>query len=352
MLYSVIKQNSLLISVILIGAALLISVLLLFIRIVFTVWNKYKNKVIKNFIPVMKEYLQTGEHRNLKSHKKANYFKSKVIKKTIIKTSFGREPHEIDRLANLYRYLGYVEKDIKDARSFLWFVRAESARCLGQLRIEESKEVLRLLLKDRHVQVKLISAWALARTGDAQSLEKAMEELVEASKMAGLRLSSSVFELGKKAGPIVMKALKHDNDNVRILAVHLLGELKSERAVEPLINTALKQENNEIKIAVCKALGNIGSKKAESFLVDMLSHDNWVVRAKSVHALGKIGDPKEINNIVPLLNDEKWWVRYNAGKALFLLGAPGKKALKAEAEKQGHSRDMALQWLSECREQY
>jgi HEAT repeat protein len=346
----IIKDNIFNITLILMAAAILTSLLLILIRIIQTIWFHYCNVVIKNFEIIITRYLDSNDLKHFDPYEKTFIFKTWIIKKELVYRSFGKSSEYIEKLAKAYRYLDYSNMEIKKTRSPIWFIRAESARCLGQLRIYEAKEAIKLLLKDRRLQVKLVSAWSLGRIGSEDCIIPVMEALIESSKMAGLRLSSSVFEIGEKAVSILIKALEHKNTSIRILAIHLLGEIKSEETVGSLINIVSGDEDTEVIVAACKALGNIRHRAAAECLANVLSNDNWVIRAQAVLALGKIAAPDTVKSIKNLLDDEVRWVRYNAGKALFIMGQAGKEALQITADSAGDAKDMALQWLSEYNE--
>jgi hypothetical protein len=337
----------LIVTIILVQFVAVLSAILLLARITHMILAKHINSIRKKIEPLLEKYLVSSDISILNSFKKYNFIKSAFLKKTLIYRSFSESHDVISRLAKAYEFFGFSDRDIKKTGSLLWFNRAEAARCLGQLRIYKAGERLIKLLQDKSLQVKLIAAWSLGRIGSEDCIIPSMEALIETSRMAGLRLSSTVFEIGEKAVPVLIKSLAHADPDVCILAVHLLGEMKPSEAVRPLMHIADNHKNNEARIAAFKALGNIGDKHALSCLSGGLQSDSWVIRAQAVLALGKIASSETTEAIKNMLFDKKWWVRYNAGKALFIMGTIGREALDSVSHKTGNAKDMALQWMSE-----
>ena len=85
-------------------------------------------------------------------------------------------------------------------------------------------------------------------------------------------------------------ALRHPEPTVPIRAATILGELRSQAAVEPLIDVATSGEDPYIQEAAVVALGEIGDIRAWSCL-ESLSREGAVrVRAAAGRALKRLKD--------------------------------------------------------------
>jgi hypothetical protein len=101
-----------------------------------------------------------------------------------------------------------------------------------------------------------------------------------------------------------------------------------DKAIPELIK-ALKSQNQQIRIMVITALGEIGSPDAISPLSDLLSNERrWDIRVSVIFALsnfGKLGVP----TLITTLKDKDWYIRYQAANALAEIGFDAKDAIPA-----------------------
>jgi HEAT repeat protein len=121
--------------------------------------------------------------------------------------------------------------------------------------------------------------------------------------------------IGDRAVEPMIAALNDENENVRIFAADVLGEIKDSRAVEPLI-TALRDENVEVREKTVSALGKIKHPRVLEFLIGALKDENSKVRVKAVEVLGEMKDPRVVEPLVAALNDENEKVRMLTAEVL------------------------------------
>jgi HEAT repeat protein len=88
----------------------------------------------------------------------------------------------------------------------------------------------------------------------------------------------------------------------RYYAVHLLGELKDERAV-PILVPLLTDSQVHYKVAW--ALGEIGGEAAVDLLIGALDDESADVRVIAIHSLEKLGARKALPRLRALLGDEE-----------------------------------------------
>ncbi|MFH1620227.1 MAG: HEAT repeat domain-containing protein [bacterium] len=322
---------------------------LLLIKVTAVLWETDISNAKKWILPVFEKHLDDPAQQLPVRFLKMRWPLRRVLQYVIVHRSFGETGEKLGNIARAYEALGFVDGDFRRMRSPFWWVRAEAARCLGQMKASRAKNELLLNLKDSVTEVRLVSAWALGRIGEADAIQPILDSLVKASKLAGMRLSSTVFELGEKAVQPLISALKHQAPDVKILALHLLGELNDKKAVPHIIVKAKSKENLEVRLAAYKALGTIADSSAGSFLIKSLKDPSWQVRAQAARGLGIIGSDDAIPRLCGTLDDPKWWVRRNSGEALIKTGEKGKAALLSILRSAPSSPGgrMAAQWLDE-----
>lgn len=132
-----------------------------------------------------------------------------------------------------------------------------------------------------------------------------LEDLLRNHEHANLRtIAIDIFHLyGKEATPYLIRLLKDQDKEVRILSATILGEVRDSAAVDHLIE-ALNDPDENVKHASAESLGKIGDDRAVGPLIDCLHQDIWI-QYPAVNALGNIGDPSATKHLVELLNDDK-----------------------------------------------
>ncbi|HLD29239.1 MAG TPA: HEAT repeat domain-containing protein, partial [bacterium] len=157
------------------------------------------------------------------------------------------------------------------------------------------------------------------------------------------------FEYGDKAVPVLVKTLDHSDPAVRILALHLLGELKSREAVIPVERKTLPDEKKEVRVAAYKVLGIIAEERSYEVLLKGLKDPLWEVRAQAAKALGFLKIPEAAIPLSETFEDPKWWVRRNAGEALVKLGYKGREGLLMvfSRTRDENVKAAAKEWLDE-----
>ncbi|NPE27830.1 HEAT repeat domain-containing protein [Methanococcoides sp. SA1] len=116
--------------------------------------------------------------------------------------------------------------------------------------------------------------------------------------------------------------LKDEDDNVRSHAIHSLGQIGDEKAVEPLIQV-MNDENERIDVRrhATSVLGQIGDGRAVKPLIQILeSKDDNSVRMVAIRALTGIGDGRAVEPLIQAMDDKNESVRNHAAYALVQFG--------------------------------
>jgi HEAT repeat protein len=91
-----------------------------------------------------------------------------------------------------------------------------------------------------------------------------------------------------QAIPKLITALKHQNQQVRIMAITALAEIGSPELIAPLSNLLATEKIQDVRIAIIFALPKFGKQGIPS-LVKALKDRDWNIRYEAANALGQIG---------------------------------------------------------------
>lgn len=127
--------------------------------------------------------------------------------------------------------------------------------------------------------------------------------------------------LGKRVVPVLVRALRDSESQVRRQAALALGEIKDRRAVEPL-GQALQDDCTAVREAAAQALGELGDPRAVDELVRILHKDEsdkivlFHDRHGAARALANMGNPDSLSPLVEALEHPRASVRAAAARAL------------------------------------
>jgi HEAT repeat protein len=115
---------------------------------------------------------------------------------------------------------------------------------------------------------------------------------------------------------------------IKIKAIRLLGDVPDLRVLERLVkifnDPFLNEECPAIQWNTAVALGkkfNKGSRAVDS-LIDAINHYNLLVREAVIQSLGKIGDSRAVPFLILALHDKRVAIKFSAIKALENIGDP------------------------------
>jgi len=179
-------------------------------------------------------------------------------------------------------------------------VRAHAAISLGDFGPEASSAVpaLKKLLADPELNVKLDAATALGAIGPAAA--PAVPDLASAMEKGPVALTltsaSALASIGDASVPVLNKMLEN-NSPLKLLAVHILGEIgESAKSSVPELVKLINSNDPDIKDTAITSLGAMGPAaiQAESELLKILETSTGKTRNAAVYALSKIGSKKAI----------------------------------------------------------
>ncbi len=205
--------------------------------------------------------------------------------------------------------------------------RAEAAESLGRLRIERAVPALITALDDPDEDVRTVAARGLAAVGDPRAITPLARALADPSRWTLSLVAENLMAMGPDVVPPLLDMLSHDEHNVRVSVVRILGEIRDPAATPPLVGILLSEDNLNLRAQAAAALGRLGGPVAENALLVAVDDPEWVVRAQAAKALGRIGNPAFAHVLARAMPDVNWWVRVNCAEALVRLGPDGLEQL-------------------------
>ncbi len=132
--------------------------------------------------------------------------------------------------------------------------------------------------------------------------------LIEKIKSQDAKERNSAISIMQERGDIVIpylvKNLKSDDVDVRILSLNTLGLVNAKEAIDP-IKEMLNDEDQNVREAAIEALGRLKAEKEVELLTELMEkeEDEWS-KIPYIVALGEIGDPYPIPVLLQYLDDE------------------------------------------------
>ena len=194
-------------------------------------------------------------------------------------------------------------------------------RALSVDKMSEKGDVDGLIRALRHEdeEVRWEAAEALGEIGDERAVEPLIQALRDNNEVVRESAAGALGEIGdSRAVEPLIQALKDEDEDVRYRAAYALGKIGDSRAVEPLMQT-LRDEDGDVQIEAAEALGKMGEKAVEP-LIQILKDENEDVRWGATLALGEIGDSRAMEPLIQALRDEDHNVRWGAASALGKFG--------------------------------
>jgi len=219
-------------------------------------------------------------------------------------------------------------------------VKIESAKALSNCKDKEKNLVpLILLLKDKDKEVRKEIAKIVVKIGD----EKAFEHIIslldddddDVRRLAVELLGNMQWEvplnkpvpegINRGGGQgVVTKLIQalDDEDDVVIEVMSALKKLKAQEAFEPILSIINDKERaKEVRTCAIQTIGYLDESSAEKFLLDMLNSDEEM-KTYVIYSLGIIGSANCKSVLLNFLNDENKEVKKSAVKSLGIAKSP------------------------------
>jgi HEAT repeat protein len=192
----------------------------------------------------------------------------------------------------------HVSKDIQGLIKDLdflkkWQVRKAAIEALVNIGAPAVEPLITALeSKDFHVWAD--AAKALGKIGDLRAIPSLINVLNTAKKfhikgnIIREPAEDALVKMGSSAVEPLISALSHEDKNVCIMAVSVLGKIGDRRALAPLMDS-LHDGEGEMRQAVVAALGVLGDNRAMDVITKCLKDENRNVQKTAARTLDKIG---------------------------------------------------------------
>jgi hypothetical protein len=235
---------------------------------------------------------------------------------------------EARRIVDCLEEYGIIDDLLAQTEARSAWGRAEAVEALGRLRVDRAVPGIIIALDDPHEDVRTVAARALAAVGDPRAIAPLAHALADPSRWTLSLIAESLMAMGPEVVAPLLDLLSHDEHNVRISVIRILGEIRDPATAPALVAVLLEDDDLNLRAQVAAALGRIGGPVAENALLVAIEDAEWQVRAQAAKALGRIGNPAFAHVLARAMPDVNWWVRTNCAEALVCLGDAGRHQLE------------------------
>lgn len=185
--------------------------------------------------------------------------------------------------------------------------KAALAYAVGKLGMSSMENELISWLKDADdaTKIEVYNALLVIRTTEntTKIVEKGAKKLykntIPSSKIAGMRLLTAIED--EKAMPKLYKALKNNNQDVRVAALDLMKPFANDKVCAKVVK---KCKRSVAVIDVISWLGDIKNDSQIQFLISRLSSENPQVVEATIRAIFKIDNADGINAVKPMFGGD------------------------------------------------
>ncbi|GAC1648070.1 MAG: hypothetical protein NVS4B3_03090 [Gemmatimonadaceae bacterium] len=251
-------------------------------------------------------------------------------------------PSQLQELTAALRREPWVNELLAGAHSGNWWRRLEAGRLLGVIATPADRELIALLLRDRHPAVQAVATACLVRMADATLSAYVLDHLVDQPLVVRLYQFSVLREDWQTTAPALLARLDTDSPPGRLEVWINLAESIGDPSCLARIVSMYGHPEPMIRLATARALRRFFDPSSATCLLTLVTDRDWRVRAQAARSLGMLGAIAAVPLLATALSDASWWVRFRAGLSLAQLGEKGRKALRdARGGPDRYARDMA-----------
>ena len=244
-----------------------------------------------------------------------------------------------DNIARFFESGGHVDAQERLLRSRRVWRRAAAATTLGDMGSPNAIPALLDALDDPERNVRAAATRSLALLGASVAVAPIVEALANGRVQRAIG-GWALMKLGDAALTSLRGLIRHDDADVRAVAVELLGLTGDASDTTELI-ARMRDPAAEVRAKTAHALGRLGANDAAVVLRDALGDRIFFVRAAAARALGQIGDRASAAALVHQAQTDRFESAQAAARALAELEPVGLAAAASVAAAGPHLREAA-----------
>ncbi len=232
-------------------------------------------------------------------------------------------------LAVLVRYDPWYRDAIEASRSLFWWRRLEAVRLIAELGTRADEGVVRTLLLDRHVAVRVGASAALRKVSTPKLIELVLDGFPDQPPVARSYQLLMLRDQWRVARDALLPRLTAASTALALPHWLHIAEALGLPELLDAAATLAGHSSPSVRLAVARALRGYFHPTTPTVLGALLTDTDWRVRAQAARSLGVLGDPAATSALAQCLTDPHWWVRFRSALSLCQLGEPGRRTLRA-----------------------
>lgn len=308
------------------GAVILLAIFLLLQRTWAAVRTARRNRREPALSRLVYGAVQSSPVKT-RDFRRLNRFDRKLVRSVLLGLALDLRGDTGEAIAELYRELGFVRRDLKRLKSWRGATRASAAADLGLIHSADAMPALVHALDDADIRVRQAAVWAIGQVGTAAALTGLVRLLGDPRLIVSHRAQEVLAERGREvADAILSYATGSSSRRGRLAAIELIGWLRISAAADLLL-VGMSDLDPEIRVKSVKAAAAIGDPRFLEPFHALLEDHRWEVRCQAAKGLSLFGSPTSVPRLTAALRDRHWWVRFYAATALAEVGPGGEEAL-------------------------
>lgn len=247
-----------------------------------------------------------------------NKLKKLVVENRIIYHLEMLQDHKNEQLIHFCEVTGIIDHELKELSKSNLYAKALACKKLGELRSKKSVPYLLTEVNSLSQDVIYNALLALAKIGDEQAFIKAFENINASILLSERSLIEVVDSFEGDKALVYSQMIDCDNEFVSCIFIKSAGSYRDD-AITSQIAAFLKGHSKERTIAAIKALKNTNNSIYIIDILNLLTDENWEIRAMAAKALDTYQNSEVIHKLITALSDNQWFVRYNAASSLLSL---------------------------------
>lgn len=256
----------------------------------------------------------------------SDVFRRQVLIEQMIDVSINLKGDIGDKLIELYRHLNLDKDSIARARSNKWHLKIKGFRELAFMDIKEANDEIYKALNSPNEILRMEAQIALVRLSD----ENPFEFLSHLIRPFSLWEQISLHELMVQheiTPPSFRQWIDSPNETVVMFALRMIKEFRQMEA-EPDVIKALSHQSENVRLLAVQVSGDLQMRSALNSLKHMYKNQEYKICLEIVRSMGKMPDHSMMGFLQLVLDKEDdVQLQIEATKAIENMGEEGVKAL-------------------------